>query len=130
MQNKFLAADPLHQYLVLSERIRRGSTFETKDLGFPLRSKDFRFRPVYLTNAPDGSIYVADFYEHFIAHGQHYQSQIDPRTGRIYRLRSKEAKLKLDFWEIYLPKALNTTIGAGVYDKLIQLKKELGELAS
>ena len=93
MQNKFLAADPLHQYLVLSERIRRGSTFETKDLGFPLRSKDFRFRPVYLTNAPDGSIYVADFYEHFIAHGQHYQSQIDPRTGRIYRLRSKEAKL-------------------------------------
>ena len=93
MQNKFLAADPLHQYLVLSERIKRGATFETKDLGFPLRSKDFRFRPVYLTNAPDGSIYVADFYEHFIAHGQHYQSQIDPRTGRIYRLRSKKAKL-------------------------------------
>ncbi len=93
MQNKFLAADPLHQYLVLSERINRGSTFETKDLGFPLRSKDFRFRPVYLTNAPDGSIYVADFYEHFIAHGQHYQSQIDPRTGRVYRLRSREAKL-------------------------------------
>ena len=93
MQNKFLAADPLHQYLVLSERIKRGATFETKDLGFPLRSKDFRFRPVYLTNAPDGSIYVADFYEHFIAHGQHYQSQIDPRTGRVYRLRSREAKL-------------------------------------
>jgi len=93
MQNRFLAADPLHQYLVLSDRIKRGSTFETKDLGFPLRSKDFRFRPVYLTNAPDGSIYVADFYEHFIAHGQHYQSQIDPRTGRIYRLRSREAKL-------------------------------------
>ena len=42
----------------------------------------------------------------------------------------EKAKLKLDFWEIYLPKALNTTIGAGVYDKLIQLKKELGELVS
>jgi hypothetical protein len=39
----------------------------------------------------------------------------------------EKAKLKLDFWEIYLPKALNTTIGAGVYDKLIQLQKELGE---
>ena len=42
----------------------------------------------------------------------------------------EKAKLKLDFWEIYLPKALNTTIGAGVYVKLIQLKKELGELVS
>ena len=42
----------------------------------------------------------------------------------------EKAKLKLDFWEIYLPKALNTTIGAGVYDKLIQLKKELGEFDS
>ena len=93
MQNKFLAADPLHQYLVLSERINRGATFETKDLGFPLKSKDFRFRPVYLTNAPDGSIYVADFYEHYIAHGQHYQSQIDPSTGRVYRLKSREAEL-------------------------------------
>ena len=48
MKNKFLAADPLHQYLVLSDRIERGSTFETKDLGFPLKSKDFRFRPAYL----------------------------------------------------------------------------------
>ena len=96
MKNKFLAADPLHQYLVLSDRIERGSTFETKDLGFPLKSKDFRFRPVYLTNAPDGSIYVADFYEHYIAHGQHYQSQIDPNTGRIYRLRGKNAQLNKD----------------------------------
>ena len=75
---------------------KRGSTFETKDLGFPLKSKDFRFRPVYLTNAPDGSIYVADFYEHYIAHGQHYQSQIDPNTGRIYRLRGKNAQLNKD----------------------------------
>ena len=42
---------------------------------------DKSFRPVFLTNAPDGSVYVADFYEHYIAHGQHYQSQIDPSTG-------------------------------------------------
>ena len=36
---------------------------------------------------------MADFYEHYIAHGQHYQSQIDPSTGRIYRLKSREAEL-------------------------------------
>ena len=48
------------------------------------------------TNAPDGAIYVADFYEEFIAHGQNYQGQIDPSTGRVYRLRGKDAPLNKD----------------------------------
>lgn len=37
----------------------------------------------------------------------------------------ERARLKLEFWEIYLPKALDTTIGAGTYDKLSYLKKEM-----
>ena len=32
----------------------------------------------------------------YIAHGQHYQSQIDPTTGRIFRLRGKGMKLEAD----------------------------------
>ena len=96
MQGRFLSADPLHNHLVLSERKRRGSTFETTDLGQPLSSTEDAFRPVYLCNAPDGSIYVADFYDFYIAHGQHYQSQIDPTTGRIYRLRGRSQKLERD----------------------------------
>jgi putative heme-binding domain-containing protein len=35
-------------------------------------------------------------YEYYIAHGQHYQNQIDPTTGRLYRLRDKDAKLETD----------------------------------
>ena len=35
-------------------------------------------------------------YEYYIAHGQHYQNQIDPTTGRMYRLRDKDAKLETD----------------------------------
>ena len=53
-------------------------------------------RPVYVANAPDGSIYVADFYEQYIAHGQHYQGQIDPDSGRIYRIRGRELQLTKD----------------------------------
>ncbi|MGE3310707.1 MAG: PVC-type heme-binding CxxCH protein [Limisphaerales bacterium] len=93
-RGRFLGVDPLHHHLVASERRPHGSTFETTDLGFPLRTDDLTFRPVYLANAPDGSVVIADFREEFIAHGQNYQSQIDPFTGRIYRLRGKEIPLE------------------------------------
>ena len=45
---------------------------------------------------PDGSIVVADFCEEYIAHGQNYQGQIDPDSGRIYRLRGKGLPLEQD----------------------------------
>ncbi len=90
----FLSVDPLHNFVIASKRIPVGATFKTSDLGKVMTSDDFAFRPVYIGNAPDGSVFVADFYEHYIAHGQHYQSQIDPTTGRIYRLRGKKEKLE------------------------------------
>jgi putative membrane-bound dehydrogenase-like protein len=88
--------DPLHNVVLTSVRVPRGSTFDTKDQEPALRSSDPQFRPVYIANAPDGSLYIADMYEFYIAHGQHYQNQIDPTTGRIYRLRGKDAVLEKD----------------------------------
>ena len=91
-QGKLLGADPLHRHLVLSERSIRGASFTTRDIAFPVKNNDVAFRPVYMVNAPDGSVLIADFYERYIAHGQHYQSQIDPTSGRIYRLRAPKKK--------------------------------------
>ena len=88
--------DPLHNVVLTSERQPRGSTFETVDGEPALRSEDETFRPLYIANAPDGSLYLSDMCEYYIAHGQHYQNQIDPTTGRIYRLRGKEATLERD----------------------------------
>lgn len=96
MQGQFLSVDPLHHNLVSSNRIASGSTFKTSDTGFPLRSNDITFRPVYLANAPCGGVVFSDFREQYIAHGQNYQGQIDPESGRIYRLRGKEAPLIKD----------------------------------
>jgi len=96
LRGNLVAVDPLHHDVVASERKRKGSTFETTDIGFPIRSKDITFRPVYLANAADGSLVIADFREEFIAHGQNYQSQIDASTGRIYRLRAKDIPLEQD----------------------------------
>jgi len=91
------AIDPLHNEIIASERKVRGATFDTLDHGVVVKSSDPAFRPVYIANAPDGSLYVADMYEYYIAHGQHYQNQIDPTTGRIYRVSGKGAKLETDF---------------------------------
>jgi len=93
---RMIGADPLHHFLTLSQRYPLGSTFETSDSGYPLKSDDVTFRPVYLTNAPDGALYIADFCEEFIAHGQNYQGQIDPQSGRVYRLRGKDVPLNKD----------------------------------
>jgi putative membrane-bound dehydrogenase-like protein len=90
------ALDPLHNVILTSERRRRGATFETVDREPALRSDDETFRPLYIANAPDGSLFFSDMCEFYIAHGQHYQNQIDPTTGRIYRLRGKDATLEKD----------------------------------
>jgi putative heme-binding domain-containing protein len=91
-----IGVDPLHRNLVAAERRRLGPTFTTADTGVPLAAGDIAVRPVYLAAGPDGAVYVADFYEEFIAHGQNYQGQIDPTTGRVYRLRGKNEKLNAD----------------------------------
>ncbi len=93
---QLFALDPLHNLVTTSVRTPKGSTFTTTDQEPALRSSDTSFRPVYIANAPDGSLVIADMYEFYIAHGQHYQNQIDPTTGRIYRLRGKDATLETD----------------------------------
>jgi glucose/arabinose dehydrogenase len=62
-----------------------------------LASTDERFRPVYLSNAPDGTIYIADMYRGIIEHrisitmylrDQIFARKLDQPTGygRIYRV--------------------------------------------
>lgn len=93
-RGSLFAVDPLHHSIICADRIPSGSTFATSDRSIPLASSDKTFRPVFLANAPDGSITIADFREEYIAHGQNYQSQIDPDSGRIYRLRSSSLPLE------------------------------------
>lgn len=93
---RLFSAEPLHHQIVVSTREEAGSTFRTTDTGVALESTDVAFRPVFVANGPDGGIYVADFYERYIAHGQNYQGQIDPDSGRIYRIRGKELPLEKD----------------------------------
>ena len=65
-----------------------------------LASKDERFRPVNLFNAPDGTLYVVDLYHGIIQHKhyltkylrehiEHRNLESHPRLGRIYRVKHR-----------------------------------------
>ncbi|APW61056.1 PVC-type heme-binding CxxCH protein [Paludisphaera borealis] len=77
---------------------RKGASFRT-DYKVFLTSDDPWFRPVDATTAPDGSVFVADWYDAGV--GGHAFS--DQTTGRIYRVVPKGAKpnaAKADFGTI------------------------------
>jgi putative membrane-bound dehydrogenase-like protein len=68
----------------------RGSTFATRAAGDFVTSSDIWFRPVDSTVGPDGSLYVADWYDYNISHsspknrGKWYQpSRSDGRVWRV-----------------------------------------------
>jgi mono/diheme cytochrome c family protein/glucose/arabinose dehydrogenase len=83
--------------LVLDVDDRTVSARKAYERGEFLASTDERFRPVYLSNAPDGLLYVVDLYrgiiEHRISITEYLRDQILARRldrptglGRIYRI--------------------------------------------
>jgi putative heme-binding domain-containing protein len=93
-RGQLFAVEPLQGRVMLSDVKADRSSFETKDLGPVVSSSDTWFRPVDIKPGPDGSLFVADFYEAKIAHGGHNDGVIDRDTGRIYRLSAKDAKFQ------------------------------------
>ncbi len=85
---KFIALNPLLNYVQLTRLESKGSTFRNVDEDRILETDDHWFRPVDLKSGPDGSVYIADWYDSRLSH-------VDPRdtwhksSGRIYRLRNK-----------------------------------------
>ena len=86
------AVAPLQGQVVESEIVPEGSTFRTRDVGLALSTSDPRFRPVDVKLGPDGSLYVADWYDGQVNHYRNHEGQIDKTDGRVYRLRAKGAK--------------------------------------
>jgi putative heme-binding domain-containing protein len=89
-RGKLFAVEPLHGRVMLADFWPDRSSFQTRDLGPVVSSSDPWFRPVDIKPGPDGSLFVADFYEEKIAHLRHNEGTIDKDTGRIYRLAAKD----------------------------------------
>lgn len=86
---KLFGAQPMTGQVTLSEMSPDGSTFKTKDLGYAVESDDAWFRPVDVKDGPDGSLYIADWYDGQLAHTANAQGGIDRDHGRVYRLKRK-----------------------------------------
>jgi putative heme-binding domain-containing protein len=89
-QGKLFGVEPLQGRIVLSELTPDGSTFRTRDLGYPVTSDDKWFRPVDIKLGPDGALYVCDWYDRQVNHYRNHEGQMDASNGRIYRLRAKD----------------------------------------
>ncbi len=87
--------EPLQGRVVHSSFNPLGSTFQTKDLGRAITSKDSWFRPVDIKHGPDGALYVADWYDRNVNHYRNHEGRIDRSNGRIYRLKKKGVKPRI-----------------------------------
>ena len=84
-------AAPLLNHVVMSRIFPDESSFQTRDVGLAVSSRDAWFRPVDIKLGPDGAIYIADWYDRQVNHYRNHEGQIDAGNGRIYRLRARDA---------------------------------------
>ncbi len=72
-----------------------GSTFQTKEMPDVLRSTNVTFRPIDVRFGPDGALYIADWSNPIIQHGEvdFRDPRRDKEHGRIWRVTAKGGAL-------------------------------------
>ncbi|QDV32394.1 PVC-type heme-binding CxxCH protein [Tautonia plasticadhaerens] len=72
-----------------------GSGFVSREQEPLIRSSHVGFRPIDVLNGPDGAIYVADWYNPIIQHGEvdFRDDRRDHERGRIWRITAKDRPL-------------------------------------
>ncbi len=98
-QGRFLLANCIGVQGILQHEVKEvGSGFEGKEIEPLLLSTDPMFRPVAMTFAPDGSLYVIDWCEALIGHMQYsIRDPLRDKThGRIWRITYPSRPLVVD----------------------------------
>ncbi|MGB7159924.1 MAG: PVC-type heme-binding CxxCH protein, partial [Tepidisphaeraceae bacterium] len=101
-----------------STALAAGSTYVSKQMPDVITSTDVAFRPIDVKMGPDGAIYIADWYNPIINHGEvdFRDPRRDKTRGRIWRITAKGRPL------VERPKL----VGAPVASVLEQLKSPEG----
>ena len=91
-RGKLFAVSPLEGKVIVSDVARDGSSLRTRDVATAVSSTDRWFRPVDIKLGPDDALYVADWYDAEVSHLEGRAGKVTPSTGRVYRLRDKDAR--------------------------------------
>lgn len=116
-ENSIWVADVVLNLIHVDKLSPSGSSFSASRV---LQQRDFAastdrsFRPVNMTVAPDGSIYVVDMYRKVIEHPEWIPDDIEKTLdmnagkdeGRIYRIEKPGAHSKIDFSKFQSPSGL------------------------
>lgn len=84
-QGNIIAPNAMVNLVWNSKRIADGSTFRTEDAENLAESPDRWFRPVYAGVGPDGSVYIADWYDTRLSHVSPFDDW-HKESGRVYRI--------------------------------------------
>lgn len=88
LAGRIVAPNSLHNLVWASRLERSGSTYRTVDEANLVETGDRWFRPVYAGLAPDGAVYMADWYDSRLSHVRPVDDW-HKTSGRIYRLQPK-----------------------------------------
>jgi putative membrane-bound dehydrogenase-like protein len=87
----YIAGNLLSNSLIWYTLDRKGSTFTSKQQGDFLTANDTWFRPIDCLTGPDGSVYVADWYDKRANHVDPVDNW-DRTNGRVYKIEYKGTK--------------------------------------
>ena len=90
-RDKYIAVDTLGHAVRWHTVKPNGSTLRSENGGVLLQANDNWFAPTDAVVGPDGAIYIADWYDQRTAHPDP-DAAWDRSNGRVYRLRSSDAK--------------------------------------
>lgn len=98
-----------------------GSTFQTREMPDLLRSTNVTFRPIDLRFGPDGALYIADWSNPIIQHGEvdFRDPRRDKEHGRIWRVAAKKGPVaaRQDLTRLSVPELLNRTLSANGWEQ-------------
>ncbi len=94
-QGQFITCDFRAHRIVRFGSKEVGSTFQTMELPDVVRSTNVTFRPIDLRFGPDGALYIADWSNPIIQHGEvdFRDPRRDKEHGRIWRVAAKGRKV-------------------------------------
>ncbi len=87
-QGSLLANDYRRNRTVRYQLTESGSGYKAEEVETVIRSSHRSYRPIDIKTGPDGAIYIVDWYNPIIAHGEvdFYHPSRDRAHGRIWRL--------------------------------------------